>query len=48
MGLRLQVQAIWVKDRDGSGYWFINRHEHLLVGTKGKIPAPAPGTQWKS
>ena len=33
---------------DGHGYWFINRHEILLVGTKGKIPTPAPGTQWKS
>lgn len=41
-------QAIWDKDADGHGYWFINRHENLLVGTKGKIPAPAPGTQWPS
>ena len=41
-------QAIWDKDADGHGYWFINHHEILLVGTKGKIPAPAPGTQWKS
>ena len=42
------TQVIWDKDVDGHGYWFINRHEILLVGTKGKIPAPAPGTQWKS
>jgi N6-adenosine-specific RNA methylase IME4/ParB-like chromosome segregation protein Spo0J len=47
-GFDYKSETIWVKDRDGSGYWFINRHEHLLVGTKGKIPAPAPGTQWKS
>src|SRR5262249_3399022 len=32
----------------GTGYWFRNNHELLLVGTRGKIPAPAPGTQWNS
>jgi N6-adenosine-specific RNA methylase IME4 len=32
----------------GTGYWFRNAHELLLLGTKGKIPAPAPGKQWSS
>jgi len=32
----------------GTGYWFRNCHEILLVGTRGKIPAPAPGTQENS
>ena len=32
----------------GTGYWFLNAHEVLLVGTKGDIPAPAPGTQFPS
>lgn len=41
-------QAIWVKDKVGTGYWFRNQHELLLVGTRGNIPAPAPGTQWRS
>jgi N6-adenosine-specific RNA methylase IME4 len=36
---------IWAKNRIGTGYWFRNKHELLLVGTRGKIPAPAPGTQ---
>src|SRR5271166_595143 len=40
--------AIWAKDRIGTGYWFRNQHEVLLVGTRGKIPAPAMGTQWSS
>jgi N6-adenosine-specific RNA methylase IME4 len=40
--------AVWVKDHAGTGYWFRNRHELLLVGTRGHIPAPAPGTQWDS
>lgn len=39
---------IWRKDRAGTGYWFRNQHELLLVGTKGKIPAPAMGTQFES
>jgi hypothetical protein len=30
----------------GTGYWFRNQHELLLVGTRGRVPAPAMGTQW--
>jgi N6-adenosine-specific RNA methylase IME4 len=40
--------AMWRKDRIGTGYWFRNAHELLLVGTRGNIPAPAMGTQWES
>lgn len=32
----------------GTGYWFRNGHEVLLVGTRGTVPAPAPGKQWPS
>lgn len=32
----------------GTGYWFRNGHELLLVGSRGSVPAPAPGTQWPS
>jgi N6-adenosine-specific RNA methylase IME4 len=39
---------VWNKDRIGTGYWNRNKHELLLIGTRGKIPAPAPGTQWNS
>lgn len=38
----------WAKDRVGTGYWFRDNLELLLVGTQGQIPAPAPGTQWLS
>jgi len=44
-GFAYVSQAVWVKDRVGTGYWFRNKHELLLVGTKGKVPAPAMGTQ---
>ena len=39
-GFMYVTQVIWDKDADGHGYWFINRHETLLVGKKGKFPRP--------
>jgi N6-adenosine-specific RNA methylase IME4 len=39
---------VWVKHTPGTGYWSRNRHELLLVGTRGSIPAPAPGDQYES
>ena len=47
-GFRYVSHFIWKKDRIGTGYWNRNRHELLLVGTRGNIPAPAMGTQWDS
>lgn len=51
-GFTYKAQCIWAKKRPGAGhgtgYWFWGEHELLLVGTRGKIPAPAPGTQWES
>ena len=44
-GFKYKSHMVWVKDRTGTGYWFRNAHELLLVGTKGRIPAPAPGMQ---
>jgi N6-adenosine-specific RNA methylase IME4 len=38
----------WDKVVDGTGFWFRNRHELLLLGVRGRVPAPAPGTQWSS
>jgi N6-adenosine-specific RNA methylase IME4 len=47
-GFDYTTQVVWVKDRIGTGYWFRNKHETLLVGVKGEVPAPAPGTQVNS
>lgn len=44
-GFEYKSQIVWVKDRIGTGYWARNKHELLLIGTRGAIPAPAPGTQ---
>jgi N6-adenosine-specific RNA methylase IME4 len=47
-GFRYVSNYVWGKDRLGTGYWNRNKHEHLLIGVKGNIPCPAPGTQWNS
>jgi hypothetical protein len=39
-GFDYKSNLAWAKDRIGTGYWFRNRHEHLLVGTRGSVPAP--------
>lgn len=51
-GFEYKTECIWNKVRAGNargpGYWFSGEHEKLLVGTRGSVPAPAPGTQWRS
>lgn len=51
-GFEYKAQCIWSKlrsgDARGTGYWFTGEHELLLLGTRGNVPAPAPGTQWRS
>lgn len=47
-GFTYKSQAVWVKDRIGTGFWFRNQHELLLVGTRGDVPAPAMGDQFSS
>jgi N6-adenosine-specific RNA methylase IME4 len=47
-GFDYRSQFVWVKDRIGTGYWTRNQHELLLIGVRGKPPAPAPGTRESS
>jgi N6-adenosine-specific RNA methylase IME4 len=44
-GFTYKTGYVWIKDRIGLGYWARSKHVHLLIGTRGHIPAPAPGTQ---
>jgi len=44
-GFEYKSHICWIKDRQGTGYWTRNKHELLLIATKGKVPAPAMGTQ---
>jgi N6-adenosine-specific RNA methylase IME4 len=39
-GFTYKSHCIWVKDRIGTGYWWRNLHELLLVATRGSVPAP--------
>jgi N6-adenosine-specific RNA methylase IME4 len=51
---RYRSHMIWGKRAStgnwhrGTGYWFIDCHELLLVGARGKVPAPLMGTQGMS
>lgn len=47
-GFQYKSKIVWVKNRPGTGYWVRDKHEDLLLGTKGNVPAPAPGKQWES
>jgi N6-adenosine-specific RNA methylase IME4 len=38
----------WGKDKIGLGFWNREKHELLLLGTRGHVPCPAPGQQWDS
>lgn len=47
-GFEYKSHYVWVKDKVGPGYWIREKHELLLIGTRGSIPCPAPGTQHDS
>ena len=52
-GFSYRTHCVWLKTKNGkpwigTGFWLRNRHEILLIATRGDIPAPAPGDQWLS
>ena len=47
-GFTYKSHYIWGKDKIGTGYWGREKHELLLIGTRGNPPAPAMGTQCES
>jgi N6-adenosine-specific RNA methylase IME4 len=45
-GFNYRTAYFWLKPGPGTGYWSqTDQIEILLVGTKGNVPAPAPGKQ---
>lgn len=42
-GFRYVTNLVWVKDRIGMGYWARQRHELLLVATRGEMSPPPEG-----
>jgi N6-adenosine-specific RNA methylase IME4 len=47
-GFTYKSHCVWIKDRIGTGYWWRNKHELLLLGVRGDVPAPAMGLQLPS
>jgi N6-adenosine-specific RNA methylase IME4 len=47
-GFDYKSNYCWGKDKAGTGYWGREKHEQLLIGTRGDVPCPAPGTQLES
>lgn len=41
-GFRTKSQVVWVKSRIATGYWARNRHELLVIATRGRFPCPRP------
>lgn len=47
-GFTYRTCAVWVKDKIGMGYYFRQKHELLLVATRGNLPVPEPGDRLSS
>jgi N6-adenosine-specific RNA methylase IME4/ParB-like chromosome segregation protein Spo0J len=44
-GFEYKSNAVWVKDKLGLGYYVRNRHELLLIATRGDFPCPQPANR---
>ena len=47
-GFSYRTCAAWVKNKIGMGYYFRQRHELLLVATRGALPVPHPSNRQDS
>jgi N6-adenosine-specific RNA methylase IME4 len=41
-GFEYKTNICWVKDKTGVGFYVRNKHELLLIATRGDMPTPAP------
>lgn len=41
-GFKYVSSLCWPKQRIGTGYWVRGKHEMVLIGKRGKFPAPKP------
>ncbi len=41
-GFGYKTCMVWIKDRIGTGWWARERHELLLIGSRGDMPPPLP------
>jgi len=47
-GFTYKTNMVWVKDKIGTGFYFRAQHELLLLGIKGKMPAPLEENRFPS
>jgi len=47
-GFTYKTSMVWIKDRIGMGYYARQRHELLLIATKGNIGVPEPENRYDS
>lgn len=47
-GFTFRTMATWAKDKIGLGLWLREQTEQLIIATRGKVVAPAMGTQFSS
>jgi N6-adenosine-specific RNA methylase IME4 len=47
-GFEYKTNMVWVKDKIGMGYYARQKHELLLIATKGAVPAPEPASRPES
>jgi N6-adenosine-specific RNA methylase IME4 len=41
-GFTYRTCMVWVKDKIGMGYYARQKHELLLIGSRGSLPVPEP------
>lgn len=41
-GFEYRTNLVWDKGKAGTGKWVRGRHEHILLGRRGRYPAPSP------
>ncbi|MEP2977981.1 MAG: MT-A70 family methyltransferase [Lentilitoribacter sp.] len=41
-GFDIKTQFVWNKEHIGNGYWVRDKHEVLIIATRGKNPPPCP------
>jgi N6-adenosine-specific RNA methylase IME4 len=47
-GFKYRANVAWIKPSIGTGTWLRQRHELLLIATKGKVAPPEPGDRCDS
>lgn len=47
-GFEYKARFVWDKEIPGNGYWVIDDAEELVIATRGNVPCPAMGDQFRA